>query len=203
METQKQVSNGVDQQMQSTKRERKELKRQEKLEAKEATAQNRRVKKIASWGLGGGLTVVVIGGLIWYAMTRPPILESDVVSRSAFHWHPELTIYIKGERQEIPANIGIGAVHQPIHTHADDAGQGIIHLEFQGLARTRDVLLGQFFKNWGKDIRSFGTNMQPSDERGSTEGSRPNVTMTVNGEENAEYENYVMRDKDKIELRYE
>ena len=120
-------------------------------------------------------------------MTRPPIPESDVVSHSAFHWHPELTIYVKGERQEIPANIGLGAVHRPIHTHADDTRQGIIHLEFQGLARTRDVLLGQFFKNWGKDIRSFGTNMK----------------MTVNGEENAEYENYSMGDKDKIELRYE
>ena len=35
-------------------------------------------------------------------------------------------------------------------------------------------------------MRSFGTDMK----------------MTVNGEENTEYDNYVMRDKDKIELRF-
>lgn len=116
----------------------------------------------------------------------PSVPESDIVSRGAFHWHPELAFYVKGEKQEFPPNIGIGAVHQPIHTH-DDSGQGIVHLEFQGLARKQDVALGQFFKNWGKDMRTFGANMK----------------MTVNGEENTEYENYVMRDKDKIELNFD
>lgn len=169
-----------------TKKERKELKRQEKLEVKEAASQKRRFKKFASWGLGGGLTVAVIGGLVWYVATRPPIPESDIVSRSGFHWHPELAIYVKGEKQELPPNIGIGAVHQPIHTH-DDSNQGIVHMEFQGMARKQDVTLGTFFKNWGKDMRLFGTNMK----------------MTVNGEENTEYENYIMRDKDKIELQFD
>src|SRR3989338_5113509 len=167
-----------------TKKEHRELKHQEKLEVKEATIQKRRFKKIASWGLGGGITITVIGGLIWYALTRPPVPESDIVSRSAFHWHPELVIYVKGEKQEIPENIGIGAVHQPIHTH-DDAP--LLHMEFQGLVRKQDTTLGQIFKNWGKDMRSFGTNMN----------------MTVNGEENTEYENYIMHDKDNIELRDE
>ena len=115
-----------------------------------------------------------------------PVPELDIVSRQAFHWHSELAIYVKGEKQDIPANIGIGAVHQPVHTH-NDSDKGIIHLEFQGLARKQDVALGQFFKNWGKDMWSFGTN----------------VKMTVNGKENTEYENYAMQDKDKIELRYE
>lgn len=176
----------MDPKIQLTKKERKELKRHEKLEVKETSTQKLRFKKIISWGLGGGITIAVVGGFIWYAATRPPIPESDIVSRGAFHWHPELTIYVKGEKQEIPANIGLGAVHQPIHTH-DDNKQGIIHLEFQGLARKQDVMLGQFFKNWGKDIRSFGANMK----------------MTVNGEENTEFENYIMQDKDKIEIRYE
>lgn len=171
---------------QLSKKEQWEFKHQEKEIAKELAAQKRRFKKIASWGLGGGLIVAIIGGLVWYAATRPPVPESDIVSRNAFHWHSELAIYVKGEKQEIPSNIGIGAVHQPIHTH-NDSDQGIIHLEFQGLARKRDVALGQFFKNWGKDIRVFGAN----------------IKMTVNGKENTEYENYAMQDKDKIELRYE
>ena len=162
--------------------------------------QKRRFKEIASWVLGGGLTIAAIGCLIWYAATRPPIPEPDIVSRTGIHWHPVLAIYVKGEKQEIPTNIGIGAVHQPMHTHDST---GTIHLEFQGLVRKQDIILGQFFKNWGKDMQSFGSNMQPSDEQGSTEASRPNVKMTVNGEENIEYENYVMHDKDIIELRFE
>lgn len=176
----------MDSQIPLTKKERKELKHQEKLGAKEKSERKRRWKKITSWSLGSGTIVALIGGLVWYVATRPPIPESDIVSRSAFHWHPELTIYVKGEKQEIPENIGIGAVHQPIHTH-DDSGQGVVHMEFQGMARKQDITLGQFFKNWGKDIRTFGANMR----------------MIVNGEENAEYENYVMKDKDRIELRYE
>ena len=77
-------------------------------------------------------------------------------------------------------------MHQPIHTH-DDSNQGIVHMEFQGLVRKDNATLGQFLKGWGKDINSFGTN----------------VKMTVNGQENAELENYVMQDQDKIELHYE
>lgn len=169
-----------------TKRERKELKRQEKLEAKEAQIQKRRAGKTMRWIVWGALGIAVVGGLVWLVASQPKTPESEIVSRNGFHWHPELSIYVKGEKQEFPANIGIGAVHQPIHTH-DDAKDGIVHLEFQGLVRKNDIVLGQFFKGWGKDIRSFGTNM----------------TMTVNGKENTEYENYIMQDKDKIELRYE
>src|SRR3989344_3689870 len=132
------------------------------------------------------VAIVVVGGIVWLIASQPKTSESEIISRSGLHWHPGLTIYVKGEKLEIPENIGIGAVHQPIHTH-DDSGQGVVHMEFQGLARKQDVTLGQFFKNWGKDMRSFGTNMK----------------MAVNGEENTEYENYIMRDKDKIELWFD
>lgn len=168
------------------KKEWKEFKRQEKLEAKETVSKQRRTKKVIRWIGWSAFGVAVVGGLVWLVASQPEIPESDIVSRSGFHWHPELTIYVKGEKQELPPNIGIGAVHQPIHTH-DDSNQGIVHMEFQGMARKQDTTLGQFFKNWGKDMQSFGTNMK----------------MTVNGEENSEYENYVMRDKDKIELRFD
>jgi hypothetical protein len=100
------------------------------------------------------------------------------------HTHPELKIFVKGEQIEIPQNVGIGAVHQPMHTH-DDAP--IIHLEYPARVTREDTRLGKFFAVWGKDFREFGQN----------------VTMTVNGEPNTEYENYEMKDGDKIELHYE
>ncbi len=126
--------------------------------------------------------ILLIGGVWWSKSLQSK--DSNVLSRNGIHWHPELTIYVKGEKIEIPQNVGIGAVHMPIHTHDD---LPILHLEFQGLVRKQDITLGQFFRNWDKDINSFGTN----------------VKMTINGVENTELENYVMQDKDKIELRYE
>lgn len=143
------------------------------------------MKNIKTKWLITGAAVLVIGLFTWGNILKNS--DPDIVSRNGIHWHPELAIYVKGEKQEIPANIGIGAVHEPIHTHTDDNKQGVIHAEFQKLVRKQDITLGQFFKNWDKDMRSFGTNMR----------------MTVNGEKNTEYENYVMQDKDKIELRYE
>ena len=176
----------MEEQIPLTKKERKELKRQEKMEAKEAVIQTRRTKKIIQWVGWSTFGVAIIAGLVWLVASQPKSPEGEILSRNGFHWHPELAIYVKGEKQEIPANIGLGAVHQPIHTH-EDANQGIIHLEFQGLVRKSDITLGKFLQSWGKDINSFGTN----------------VKMTVNGQENTELENYQMQDKDRIELRYE
>ena len=171
-------------QIELSKRERKELRRTGRLEEKQEFAKQRAMRRVTKIAL---IAVVVggsVGAFVWYLASRPPVPEGEIVSRNELHWHPELAIYVKGVKQEIPADIGIGAVHQPIHTH--DA-TGTLHLEFQGLVRKHDITLGQFFKNWGRDMQSFGEN----------------VKMTVDGEENTEFENYVMQDKDKVELRFE
>ena len=78
-------------------------------------------------------------------------------------------------------------MHQPIHTHSEDAAQGVLHLEFSGRVTKDDVKLGNFFKNWGKDMSEFGSAM----------------TMTVNGKENTEFGSYAMADGDKIVMKFE
>ena len=130
------------------------------------------------------VTVLLVIGGIWLVSHPSSTSDSEIITQTGLHWHPQLEIYVKEEKQEIPQNIGLGAVHQPMHTHED---LPLIHLEFGGIVREEDIMLGKFFEIWGKDMRSFGTNMR----------------MTVNGEENTEYENYIMKDGDKIELRYE
>lgn len=140
------------------------------------------------------LVGVLIGGFWWSSGTGES--DANVITRRGMHWHPELALYVKGERQTIPENIGIGTRFAGfpgydatmgmagVHTHDTT---GTIHFEFGGLVRRQDLTLGEFFRVWGKDMRSFGSNMR----------------MTVNGAENAEYENYMMKDGDRIELRYE
>ena len=172
------------QQIGLSKKERKELRREQRLEEKQKEARQYTLKRMTKIAV----IVIVVSGSIgvfgWYLATRPPIPEGEILSRSGLHWHPELAIFVKGEKQEIPANLGIGTVHNPMHTHDSS---GVIHLEFQGVVRKDDLKLGRFFELWGKDFMELGSS----------------VKMTVNGKENTELGNYVMQDKDKIELRYE
>ena len=62
------------------------------------------------------------------------------------HLHPKLTLFAKGERIQIPVNIGIdpaksGEEMASLHTHETD---GTIHME--GMS---EATLGQFFEIWG------------------------------------------------------
>src|SRR3989344_6472797 len=109
-----------------TNKEKYKLKQQEKLHKHELVAKKQRIKNIVLWVVLTMVGLLLIGGIIWFIVSQPKTPKSDVISRNGFHWHPELTIYVNGEKQEISANIGIGSVHQSIHTH-DDSDQGVIH----------------------------------------------------------------------------
>lgn len=135
--------------------------------------------------IGGLVLVLLIGGAWWSRNLQTS--DPDVVSHSGLHWHPRLEIYVKSVKQDIPAGIGLGAVHLPMHTHVEDAPQGVIHLEFNGLVRNEDLMLKHFFVNWGKDMRQFGET----------------IHMSVNDVESTDYENYVLRDGDRVKLSYE
>ena len=152
------------------------------------------MKKVIAWV---GVIVILFAGSVWWSKNLQKN-DPDIISRSGLHWHPIVEIYVKGAKQEIPPDLGIGITYSnfpafdsqmnmtPIHTH-DDATEGIVHLEFPGIVRRDDTKLGNFFEIWGKDINSFGSN----------------VRMIVNGAENTELGVYFMQDGDKIELRYE
>jgi hypothetical protein len=128
----------------------------------------------------------VIGGLLWWAGSFGGS-DPDVIATRGIHWHPELTIYVDGEKEDIPANIGLAGGHQPIHTHVEDVAQGVLHFEFGDIVRTNDTHLGIFFEIWNKDMQTAFGSLEK---------------MTVNGEENTEYENYAVQEEDKIELFY-
>src|SRR3989344_4532017 len=171
-------------QIELNKKERKELRHEQRLEEKQKSTQRRAIKRVTKLTLIVAIIAGSIGALVWYLATRTPIPEGEILSQSGLHWHPELTIFVNGEKQEIPTNLGIGAVHNPMHTHDSS---GVIHLEFQGIVRKDDLKLGRFFEVWNKDLMELGST----------------VKMTVNNEEDAELQNYIMKDGDKIELWYE
>lgn len=147
--------------------------------------------------IGGVLTVLLVVGAIFLLTKQSEqeasVSEDQVVSRRGIHWHPTLTILIKGEKQEITPNIGIGGIHQPIHTHDNS---GTLHLEVSGLVTKDETKLGRFFRIWGKEFN-------PNCIFDKCNGSEGTVKMFVNSQENKDFENYQMKDGDNIEIRYE
>lgn len=153
-----------------------------KKEIRKVSAEKKRtLRKVLNYGI----FIVIIGGIIWYAASRPSIPETEIVSRNGIHWHPEITIFVNGVKQELPANLGVGpAGMAPIHIHEPN---GVVHLEYPGKVLKKNISLSKFFQLWEKKFDSFGTL----------------ISMKVNGVENTELENYAMQDKDIIELRYQ
>ena len=117
-----------------------------------------------------------------------------MVSAEGIHWHPKLSISVHGESVLVPANTGLIGGHKPIHTH--DEKDGTIHLEFDNLVRKSDITLGKFFQIWGKEFSSTQLFENHNSEMGQ-------VRMTVNGEENTDFENYIFKDGDDIQLSFE
>lgn len=96
-----------------------------------------------------------------------------------FHIHSHLTIIKNDQILDIPANIGIKPdCMAEVHTH-DATGE--IHMES---TTNQEFSLGQFFAVWGEDF----------------DWSKSEMLLIVNGQENLDDENYLMKDKDIIEV---
>ncbi len=178
---------------QPTKKERNLLKRQQRETGRLRYHRQKKFKKVL---LVAAVALIVGGGIFgggWFLATRPPLPESEIISKQGIHWHTELSITILGQKQDIPANIGLGATERPIHTHEAD---NIIHFEFTGLVKKDDIRLGRFFEIWGKNFSQDCIFTKCNGPEGS-------VKILVNGEPNFEFENYSMRDNDKIEILFE
>ena len=176
-----------------------------KLEAKLQPKDNPSRFQIPGWIWFIIIVILLIIGWLLFSQSKGTKISTNkkqsqtdkIIARNGIHWHPQLTIIINGVEQEIPADIGITAVsEEEIHTHDEDASQGIIHLEMKGLVTENETRLGNFFKIWKKTFNKT----QIFDKKNSKEGK---VSMTVNGKPNVDFENYLMKDKDKIVIRYE
>lgn len=141
--------------------------------------------EIKIFAVVGSLTLLIlVGGAFFLTKENKSVPENEIVTRNGLHWHPKLSIYIKGQKQQLEEGIGLGAVEMSIHTHKEDYKDGVIHMEIPGVVKKSDTRLGRFFQIWGREFPSKG-----------------NVKMLVNGKENGDFENYLMKDKDNIEIR--
>lgn len=146
-------------------------------------------------GIVVGTILLLVGAVFFFSRQESAtnVPEDQIVSQNGLHWHPKLSIVIKGQQQEIAKDIGIGAIHQDLHTHDTS---GTIHMEMQGLVTKDETRLSEFFRIWGK---TFSANCIFD----KCNGEDGRVKMLVNGKENSDFENYEMKDGDAIEILYE
>ena len=141
----------------------------------------------------GVVALAFVFGFIFFSTNSMNSLTSNTmieVPKNPIHWHPHLKIIIDGKDIEIPEGIGLGSVHDPVHTH-DNTGE--IHLEFER-PTAQQMVLGYFFKVWDKKFNKDCIFDYCSD--------KGVLKMTVNGNENNDFENYPMKDGDQIIISY-
>lgn len=147
------------------------------------------------------IIIAVILSAIWlmnFNSAKEEEANFDIIKKCinhvslSLHIHPHLELIINGEKQKIPANIGVESLDcmRPIHTHDET---GTLHIEWK---RKRDFPLADFFKVWGK---TFDRN-QILDYK--TDESHE-ITMTVNGQRSEEYQKLIVRDGDLIIITYQ
>jgi hypothetical protein len=149
------------------------------------------------------IIIILVFGMIVLLIGCTQYSQNQDVVGHGVHLHPKLTIIIDGDNFLLPDDIGVrtgkiidthlsGMKMSPTHTHESD---GTIHIENNNPdSKPETLTLGYFFEVWDKTF-----SPECIFEYCINEGT---LKMIVNGEENFEYGNYIMKDKDDILIEY-
>ncbi len=157
-------------------------------------------KKIRNWIISIIILGTIVAGFIWMtsginnedqACLTQPATEINIGGHTnlKLHIHADLNILIDGVSENIPANIGISeGIMRPVHTHDSN---GEIHIEGPCV---RGFTSGDFFDIWGKEFDSSKI-FDKTTENGT-------LRFLVDGQENSEYRNLILRDDQNILIEY-
>jgi len=183
-----------------SKHELKELRRKEKEEQirlEEEKIKSKKTKKNVIKYSIIGLVVLLVFYFLFNLFSGPKV---EFYTKEAIHWHASYDVYICGKKVQVPENLPSGEHHLGLpllHTHAD----GLIHIEGK-IYKKEDITFGAYMDAIGVP---FNTDMimEYKNDGMCNDGKNNKVRVLINGEENVDPRNYVVRDKDRIEVRYE
>lgn len=150
------------------------------------------MKKNKSLIIFGGL-ILAVGVLLWFGRqasvaTAVYWQDTDIQclqyghENISLHIHPTLTITVDGERETVPANVGVtNTCMAEVHTH-DVTGE--IHIE-SGVAN-RTFTLADFFTVWGRTVSRDGYTHE----------------VTINGNVVDDIASHTLADRDRIAITY-
>jgi hypothetical protein len=203
------------QQGQRVRAEKKELARRQREEVRKLIARKRRARRLLTLSIisvSVAATVLFITrpketaptsalpGLLtteapWDANAAQSAARASAIGLpaegSTLHIHSNLQIFVHGQAEKVPVNIGIsGTTGQSLHTHDTT---GAIHME-SSVART--FRLGEFFDVWG-------VRLTPSCLGAYCNGGGNTLQVFVNGQEQTgDPTKIAMNDQDVIVIAY-
>ncbi len=188
-----------------SKHERKKLKlkqrKQEKVKEQQRKNTTGKIKKYSSIALvlifiGSIFSVFVFSG---NSETGNSNLNTGNLTfpLGNIHWHATPLIEICGEKKSTPVpltNRHLGS--NLLHTHEDS----LIHIE-GNVQSPEHITLGKFFD--GIAVKFSETKIMNKTNGDLCNGNKGKVKMLVNGKENFEFRNYVIKEKDVIKIIFE
>ena len=123
----------------------------------------------------------------------------------AEHYHVSLSIYVKGQQINLPANIGegdSGPCTQPLHVHATSPNTNVIHVESP---QQRSFSLGEFFKVWAVTPNIGGPTPVVFNQNqifSNNVGNGYELRMYVNGQQSTAYDSLVLQAHIVIVIAY-
>jgi hypothetical protein len=130
-----------------------------------------------------------------------PIGNQDL----AEHYHALLLIYVNGQQINLPVNLGegdSGPCTQPLHVHASDPANGIIHIESPQL---KSYTLGDFFKVWAATPNIGGPSPIVFNQNqifSYSVGNGYELRVYMNGQQSTDYNNLVLQSHMTIVIVY-
>ena len=151
-------------------------------------------KRIITWSIAVIIVIAIIYFLVQFQGNEP---NSGPYSKGQIHWHASLKVFICGEEQQMPVPIGQSHLGTPLlHTHEDKR----IHIEGT-VWKPEDITLGKYMGAIGKN---FKDDQLLDKKNGDLCSEQPGkVKLFVNGKESPELTNFVIKEGDKYELRFE
>lgn len=167
----------------------KHMSKEDVEEKRKFKKRSKKHKKVIIWSV-----VVIIVVVLGYLLISNSYQES--YTKEQVHWHATVNVFTCGEKRELPIPLQ-GHLGGPLlHTHDD----GRIHIEGK-IWKGEDITLGKYFKVIGLKF----TNEQIMNFKNGDlcDGKSGKVKLFVNDEENSELSDYVIKDDEGYEIRFE
>ena len=118
----------------------------------------------------------------------------------------QLTVFVDGVPQDIPANIGVDGGGTPLSQTRTLTGDGTITIDPIASEPVTNDTLGDFFETWRTNAGAGGNNPLATFDSDTLLANDANsssaVQMFVNGQISREFDSYAMQDGDEIVLVY-
>ena len=128
------------------------------------------------------------------------------------HIHADLSIYVNGQKEEIPADVGVDntGIISFSHTHGDDERLHMHPVDIDGNGSTDNpadfLTVGDFFETWRTNAGTPGNRADALfDETrifNNVVDATNELRMYVNGFQVTSYEDYQIHDEDQVVIAY-